>query len=92
MTFKDVYASQYFDEIKGYIKPTNENKECFFCGEYTCWVVMQFGEFPLKFQHKSKDYSTKYTRYKITPVCSPACLDAFKAQMVMDIIEGYHND
>jgi hypothetical protein len=76
MSFDDKFAGIYFDEIKGYIKPSHERQPCEFCRKSTNWAILRFG------------VTDTPAGYDYTYCCSEACLDAFKAELVEEITGG----
>lgn len=76
MGFDEKFAGHYYDEIKGYIKPSHEKRPCAFCRRPTNWAILRFGVLGTP------------AGYDYTYCCSEACLDAFKAQLVEEITSG----
>ena len=76
MGFDDKYASYYYDEIKGYIKPSVSQNKCEFCGKMTHWAILRFN---IPYTPAGYDY---------TYCCSEDCLAAFKAELVEEITSG----
>lgn len=76
MSFEDKHALFYYDEIKGYIKPSHNKSNCEFCGKPTHWAILRFG------------VSNTPAGYDYTPCCSEECLNAFKSELVEEITGG----
>ena len=76
MSFDDKYASYYYDEIKGYIKPSHVEGTCEFCDKKTHWAILRFNIIDTP------------AGYDYTYCCSEECLNAFRADLVEEITSG----
>lgn len=76
MSFEDKFAGAYFDEIKGYIKPSHEKNPCAFCHKPTNWAILRFGVIGTP------------AGYDYTYCCSEDCLEVFKSELVEEITCG----
>jgi hypothetical protein len=77
VSFDDKYASFYYDEIGGYIKPSHKKGYCKYCSKETNWAILRFNP-PIDTP----------AGYDYVYCCSEECLRGFKAELVEEIVNN----